>query len=276
MDEFPGKVAVITGAGRGIGRAIALYCAQQGMHVVLAGIGLESLTTTAAEIEALGVKSLTVQTDVSLLGDVQNLADQSFATFGQVDLLVNNAGVAKPTPLLESTIDDWHWVMGVNFYGVLYGSHTFIPRMARQAAPSYVVNMSSLGGIYPTGGSYSVAKHAVFVLTESLYGELAKTAPHVHICVYCPGWVATEFDQGERSRPPRLSKNVAQLSDEKRVRWRESLAQGVPPAEAARILFAGLAENKLYIGPLAYREQEPRLADAVRMRMENILNERNP
>ncbi len=276
MKEWPGKVAVITGAGRGIGRAIAFHCAQQGMKVVLAGIGLESLTQTAADLAEFGAETLIVQTDVSLLEDVLKLADQSYDAFGKVDLLVNNAGVAKPTPLLESTIDDWHWVMGVNFYGVLYASHTFIPRMAQQATPSYVVNMSSLGGIYPTGGSYSVAKHAVFVLTESLYGELAKTAPHVHISVYCPGWVATEFDQGERSRPERFNNDVAQLSDEKRMGWRQALAQGVAPEEAAQILFDGLAEKKLYIGPLAYKEQEPRFADAVRMRIENILNERNP
>lgn len=276
MQDFFGKVVVITGAGRGIGRGIALRCAQEGMKVVLAGIGLESLSKTSADLQALGAETLLVQTDVSQLAQVEKLAEKAFQAFGAVHLLVNNAGVAVPASVLDSSLDDWNWVMNVNFYGVLYGVRVFVPHMIEQDMTSHVVNVSSLTGIVAGGGSYGVSKHAVVVLSESLYYDLAKTAPHVKVSVYCPGWVSTEFDGIERSRPERFKTNVTQISDKHKARWRNSLAHGYSTDEAARILFDGLRKDNLYIGPQAYQAQLPDLADEVRARTENILNERNP
>jgi NAD(P)-dependent dehydrogenase (short-subunit alcohol dehydrogenase family) len=217
-----------------------------------------------------------VQTDVSKLSDVERLAKKSYAVFGSVDLLVNNAGVAVPASVLESTLDDWNWVMDVNFYGVLYGLRAFIPRMIKQDSTSHVVNVSSLSGIVPGGGSYGVSKHAVVVLTESLYYDLADSAPHVKVSVYCPGWVATEFDGVERSRPERFKANATILTEKKRVGWRKALAGGLSIEESAQILFEGLQDDKLYIGPIGFQEQLPELAGEVRNRTENILNEVNP
>ncbi len=217
-----------------------------------------------------------MQTDVSQLADVENLAEKSFGAFGAVDLLVNNAGVAVPASVLDSTIDDWNWVMNVNFFGILYGAHIFIPRMIEQKTTSHVVNVSSLAGIVPGGGSYGVSKHAVVVLTESLYNELAQKAAHVKVSVYCPGWVDTEFDTIERSRPERFKANATKLTDQRREEWRVALAGGFSIEESARILFKGIQENKLYIGPGAFKNQIPELEDAVRTRAERILNEQNP
>jgi NAD(P)-dependent dehydrogenase (short-subunit alcohol dehydrogenase family) len=276
MDDFEGKVAVITGAGRGIGRGIALQCAKEGMKVVLAGIGLESLTRTNSDLRAMGAESLVVQTDVSLLEQVENLAEKSYAAFGSVDLLVNNAGVAVPASVLDSSMDDWNWVMGVNFYGVLYGVRTFIPRMIAQGTPSHVVNVSSLSGIYPGGGHYGVSKHAVVVLSESLYYELAQKASPVHVSVYCPGWVSTEFDTIERSRPGRFRANATLPADDIRPGWRESLEGGISIEESAQIMFEGIRHNRLYVGPKAFRASSPDLEEAVRGRAQNILNEQNP
>ena len=276
MKDFRGKVAVITGAGRGIGRGIALHCAQEEMKIVLAGIGMESLTKTAADLQAMGAETLIVQTDVSQLEDVENLAEKSFTAFRTVDLLVNNAGVAVLASVLDSTIDDWNWVMKVNFYGVLYGVRAFIPRMIEQDKASHVVNVSSISGIEEGGGSYGVSKHAVVVLTESLYHDLADTAPHVKVSVYCPGWVDTEFDRIERSRPERFKANATRVTDEEQANWRESLAKGFSIEESARILFEGVQNDKLYIGPKAFQNQLPEMADVVRNRTENILNEQNP
>ena len=276
MKEFRDKVAVITGAGRGIGRGIALRCAQEGMKVVLAGIGMESLTKTAADLQALGAETLIVQTDVSQLPDMENLAEKSYEAFGKVDLLVNNAGVAVLASVLDSTIDDWNWVMNVNFFGVLFGVKTFIPRMMEQTTDCHVVNVSSLSGIGMGGGSYGVSKHAVVVLTESLYQELAETASHIKMSVFCPGWVSTEFYRIENSRPERFKTKTTQLNDEERTNWRASLSQGISIEEAAGILFEGLHSNKLYIGPQAYQNRQPGSIAGARNRIENILNERNP
>jgi NAD(P)-dependent dehydrogenase (short-subunit alcohol dehydrogenase family) len=169
MKDFSGRVAVITGAGRGIGRGIALQCAKESMKVVLAGIGMESLTKTAADLKAMGAETLIVQTDVSLLADVVNLTEKSFEAFGAVHLLVNNAGVGAPGTVWKISMDDWHWVMGVNFYGVLYGVRAFIPRMIEQDTACHIVNVSSIAGVVEARGSYDVSKHAVVALTESLY-----------------------------------------------------------------------------------------------------------
>ena len=183
MIEFAGKVAVITGAGRGIGRGIALRCGQEGMKVVLAGIGQESLNRTAGDLRALGAETLVVQTDVSELAEVENLADKAFAAFGTVDLLVNNAGVVAPGSVLEISYDDWAWVMNVNLNGVLYGIKTFVPRLIEQRTPSHVVSVASISGILPGHSSYSVSKHADVVLNEAIYNDLAEVAPHVKVSV---------------------------------------------------------------------------------------------
>ena len=132
MKDFKGKIAVITGAGRGMGRGIAYHCGKKGMKIVLADIRLESLTSTEADLQALGAETLLVQTDVSRLADVENLAKKSYEKFGVVDLLVNNAGVSAASTVLESSLDDWNWIMGVNFYGMLYGIRAFVPRMIEQ------------------------------------------------------------------------------------------------------------------------------------------------
>ncbi len=276
MQKTNQKTAVITGAGRGIGRGIALHAARLGMNVVLAGIGLESLTNTAADIDQLGVQTLIVQTDVSRPDAVEQLAEKSYDHFGRVDLLVNNAGVAVPGSLLDATLDDWQWVMGVNFYGVLYGIREFVPRMMAQEHGSRIVNVSSLSGVLPGGGSYGVSKHAVLVLSESLYFELAQREANVRVSVFCPGWVASEFYRVDQSRPARFQTAASTISEQQRAGWREAIERGISIEDAAQILFDGISADKFYIGPQAFTEQVPTLPDVVRQRAENIINEQSP
>jgi len=276
MRDYRDKVAVITGAGRGIGRGIALRCAKEGMKVVLAGFGMESLTRTAADLDALGAETLIVQTDVSQVEQVENLAAATVEAFGHVDLLVNNAGVAQPGKSLEITLDDWNWVMGVNFYGVLYCLRAFVPGMIKRKQPSRVVNVSSLSGVLPGGGSYGVSKHAVLVLTESLYQDLAESAPHVKVSALCPGWVATEFYRVDQSRPERFKGETTEVTDEYRETWRGWLTGGITTDQLAQILFDGLARDQLYIGVQGFREAGQDVGDRVMARAQNIVQEKNP
>ena len=139
---------------------------------------------------------------------------RGFNTFGTVDLLVSNSGGGVPSSVLASTTDDWNWVMGVDFYGVLHGLRTFVPRLVKQEAPSHVVNVASLAGLVPGRKPYSVAKRAVVALSEAFYLDLAADAPHVGISVFCPGWVRTEFDGIERSRPARFKGNAFVPTDD--------------------------------------------------------------
>ena len=126
MREYKDKVAVITGAASGIGRAIAEKCAEEGMKVVLADINREALTNAELELKASGADVLAVPTDVSKASDVEALAQRTLDTFGGVHLLVNNAAVFTTGTVWENTVADWEWVLGVNLRGVIHGVRTFL------------------------------------------------------------------------------------------------------------------------------------------------------
>lgn len=278
MQDFEGKVAVITGAGRGIGRGIALRCAREGMKIVLAGYGMESITKTQADLEAMGAETHLVQTDVSVEEQVEHLANESFERFGAVHLLVNNAGVVSPGSIFDISMNDWNWVMGVNFYGVLYGIRAFVPRMMQQEERSHVVSVASAAGVLPTVSSYGVTKHAVVSLSEALFSEMQQKESRVGVSVYCPAWVSTEFDTVDRSRPERFtdSKPSVEISDEMRAGWRKSLESGVSIEESADILFDGLQRDSLYIGIKGFAEHGQDNANEVLQRAQNIVNEDYP
>src|SRR5437588_10408324 len=140
MKEFQGKVAVVTGAASGIGRALATRCAQEGMKVVLADIEEQALMQASQELHDTGASVLAVQTDVSKAGDVEALAQQAFDTYGAVHLLFNNAGVGTGMTVWESSLADWQWVLGVNLWGVIHGIHYFGPRMLAQDSEGHIVN----------------------------------------------------------------------------------------------------------------------------------------
>jgi NAD(P)-dependent dehydrogenase (short-subunit alcohol dehydrogenase family) len=282
MKEFRGKVAVITGAGRGIGRGIALRCAKEGMRIVLAGIGLESLTKTCSDLESMGAETMIVQTDVSKVVDVENLAEKTVEHFGEIHLLVNNAGVAHVGSVWGSSLDDWEWVIGVNLWGVVYGVRTFIPIMMKQESECHIVNVSSMSGVLPGKpdlSSYSVSKHGVVALSESLYYELGKFAPHIKVSVYIPGWVNTEFYGCERNRPDRFKGNATSspLTDEQEEATKSLFEAGLPIEEAADLVFEGIRADILYIGFRGFDSlHDGWFMKTTRQRAENMIGEINP
>jgi NAD(P)-dependent dehydrogenase (short-subunit alcohol dehydrogenase family) len=145
-------VAVVTGGGSGIGRAMALTFAGEGMHVAVADVEEDAAEQVAEAARSRGVRALGVRTDVSDRSSVEKLAQYTFSELGVPHLLCNNAGVVTFKPVLELGAADWEWVMGVNFWGVVHGVQAFLPRMVQRSGEAHVVNTSSVGGLVPSPG----------------------------------------------------------------------------------------------------------------------------
>jgi len=277
MSIYQGEVAVITGAARGIGRAIAKRCAQEGMCLILADYSPDPLQEVAHELKENGAEAIAVKTDVTVFEEVKHLARKSYETFGQVNLLVNNAGVVAPGSVLKQSIQDWRWMFAVNFYGVLHGFQAFLPRMLAQNSNSRIVSTGSIAGVTTAGRAYDVSKHAVVALSEAYYLELAKQGiQKVRVSVLCPGWVITDLDKSERSRPPQFSEESSSISNDTRKRFRTLLDGGFTPEKTAAILFDGMEQDKLYIGPEAFEELMSGIQFAIKQRGINIADETNP
>jgi NAD(P)-dependent dehydrogenase (short-subunit alcohol dehydrogenase family) len=202
MDISQGSVAVVTGAASGIGAALGQTFATAGCSVVLADVDAVALDAVAATI---GGDVLAVVTDVSAATDVERLAEATFARFGAVHVLCNNAGVSTFNPIVAQTLDDWQWVLGVNLWGVVHGVQAFLPRMLAQGQPSHIVNTSSLAGLasgLPSLGPYNVSKVGVVALSETLRIEMAMAGSPVGVSVLCPGSTPTGILESERNRPP--------------------------------------------------------------------------
>jgi NAD(P)-dependent dehydrogenase (short-subunit alcohol dehydrogenase family) len=273
MTEFKGKVAVITGAASGIGRALADRCAQAAMKVVLADVEAAALANTEASLKASGSIVLAVQTDVSQARDVAALAQQTLEAFGAVHLLCNNAGVGTEAAIWESTLEEWEWVIGVNLWGVIHGVRSFVPAMLAQGTECHIVNTASMAGLIssPGLGAYKVTKHAVVSLSETLHHELAERGAKVKVSVLCPGFVNTRIMDSARNRPGHVP--ATPRSPESEARWeaiRQFVPSGMPPEQVADAVFAAIREDRFYI--LTHPERK----ESVRLRMEDILQERNP
>ena len=277
MKEFQGKVAVVTGAASGIGRALAERCAQEGMRVVLAGINEQTLMQASQELRDEGASVLAVQTDVSKAGDVEALAQKAFDTYGAVHLLFNNAGVGAGTIIWESTLADWEWTMDVNLWGVIHGIRAFVPRMLAQDTEGHIVNTASIAGLTsgPGLGIYKVTKYGVVTLSETLYHELALRGAKIKTSVLCPGFVKTRIMDGARNRPARLQNDPAEVKmGPESVALIQFMLQaveaGMSPEQVADIAFQAIRDETFYI------LTHPETKEAIRVRMEDMLQERNP
>jgi len=274
MQEFTGKVAVITGAASGIGRALADRCAQEGMRVVLADIEALPLRQAEAEMKASGATTLAVETDVSRHQDVADLAQRTLDTFGAVHLLFNNAGVGGGGSVWGSSLEDWEWILGVNLWGVIHGVRTFTPLMLAQDTEGHIVNTASVAGLIsaPGMGIYKVSKHGVVSLSETLSHELALRQAKVKVSVLCPGFVNTRILDSARNRPAGspVPDTLEPADAAVREIVRQGIETGIPPNQVADIVFAAIREEKFYI------LTHPEYGAAIQLRMEDILQERNP
>lgn len=275
MKEFKGKVAVITGAASGIGRALAERCVSEGMKVVLADVDEASLTRAETELKHGGGTVVGVRTDVSKQSDVELLARKTLDTFGQVHLLFNNAGVAAGGAPWEATWNDWEWVVGVNLWGVVHGVKVFTPLMLAQNTECHIINTSSAAGLTVGGPSapYSVTKHAVVALSESLYLTLQQRNSPVKVSVLCPGLVRTNIADTERHRPAELRDEPVPMTPERQAglaAFKAALDASMPPRQVADTVFDAIRKEQFYI------LTHPDWMDVVRLRTDKLLQLENP
>lgn len=278
MQNFEGKVAVITGAASGIGLALTEKCLSLGMSVVMADIEEEVLTKVAENLQKNGANNiLPVTTDVSVLEQIEALAAKATEHFGAVHLLFNNAGVGGGGSSWNSTQKDWEWVLGVNLWSVIHGMRVFTPIMIAQDTDCHIVNTASVAGLLGgiTNAPYSVTKHGVVALTEHLYNDLKKEELKVSASVLCPGFINTNIIDSSRNRPDNLA-NFAEPppptkeDEEMREMFKQVLEQGMQPDQLADIVFEGIRADRLYL--LTHTD----FNEAILNRANNITSGTNP
>ncbi len=277
LTEFDGKVAVVTGAASGIGRAMCEKFATLGMRIVMADVEADRLRQAAEQIEATGADVLAVTTDVSRPDELSRLAESTLEHFGKVHVLCNNAGVFAGGLTWDAIGSDWEWVLGVNLYGVLHGIRAFVPIMLEQNEPGHVVNTCSMAGLIntPFSGAYNVSKHAALSLTETLYHELRMKQSPIGCSALCPELIRTGIASSDRNRPVYLKRPDDAGTPEMEIvedAIRSSIEAGLDPSVMAERVYEGIKEDRFYL----LADEGTNWDAACLARLEDIRLRRNP
>ncbi|GFM31049.1 SDR family NAD(P)-dependent oxidoreductase [Novosphingobium sp. PY1] len=275
MNEFEGRTAVITGAGSGIGAALAKQAAGLGMRLVLADINAADLAGVASGLSV--TQCLTRVVDVTDPEAVDALAHDAFAQCGDVALVCNNAGVVpggRHRMVWEFTPEDWRWAFGVNVDGVTNGIRSFVPRLIAQDKPAHVLNTASVAGFVSGSGSavYGASKHAVVRITEALFAGLREVGAPIGVTMLCPGLVATRIYDAERSRPEHLRARGGRPEEAPELQAiADDLYRSAPSPEAvAELAFEGIRANQFYVFTTE------RFDAGIRARAQSIVERANP
>lgn len=236
--DLKGRHAVVTGAASGIGRALAMALAARGAHLYLCDIDEAGLEATAVSARRRGVEVLTRVVDVADRGAMAAFAEAVHARVDAVDLLVNNAGVAIVASFLETSLEDWDWIVGVNQWGVIHGLHGFVPPMVAAGRGGHVVNIASMAGLagFPHLDAYSTTKFAVVGLSESLRQELEPLG--IGVTVVCPGPVTTPIIGSGRRRGIAESSGFRERLTTLYEKW------GTTPERLAEEVMEAIADNR--------------------------------
>ena len=238
------KVVVVTGAGSGIGRATALAMAAEGARIIACDIDQARLTALAAE---LGDRALLVRkVDVADRAQMAAFADAAHAQVPATDVIINNAGVGMGGSFLDTPLDDWDWLLGVNLKGVVHGCHFFLPKMVARGTGGHVINLASILGIYaaPKATAYVASKFAVLGMSKSLRAELEPYG--IGVTAICPGLIATAIMEDGR-----VSGSLARHQDKIKARFK---TKGIPPERVAATIVAAVRTNPAVrtVGPDAW------------------------
>jgi NAD(P)-dependent dehydrogenase (short-subunit alcohol dehydrogenase family) len=274
MKDLKGKVAVVTGAASGIGRAMAERFAREGMKVVLADVEAGPLAEARDSVARTAAGAIAVQTDVSRPEQVEALARGTFEAFGTAHVVCNNAGIGAGGMMWQVPLPDWSWILGVNLMGVVHGVRAFVPRMIEQGE-GHVVNTASIAGLIAAPGmsAYCATKHAVVSMSECLHHELTMTtAGKVRVSVLCPAWVKTRIADSGRNRPAGAPARAAESPQDQAIDGmvRAAIESGIPPEVVADKVCAAILEEKFWI------LTHPKTKKTVEKRMQGILEDRLP
>ena len=274
MQELRGKVAVVTGAGSGIGRALALRFAAEGMRVAVGDLDADSGAETVALVgeEVPGAEARSWVVDVRDAESVQAFADEVFEAWGQVDLLCNNAGVFVGGHMWTQSLEQIALVMDVNLWGIIHGIHAFVPRMIEQGTEGHIVNTASVAGLFgtPFAGPYTISKFAAFAATECLAGDLIAAGTQLRASALCPGIIHTNIAATAQTRPDREGRAAG--ADEQFVNdlLVDMVETGLEPAHVAdRVVDAVRTERFLVL-------THDHHAESIRSRAEELVDRRLP
>jgi NAD(P)-dependent dehydrogenase (short-subunit alcohol dehydrogenase family) len=284
LTDLEGRVAVVTGGGGGLGRALGARFVEEGMRVVLADVRGPVLAETVAELRDAGGEVTGVETDVASWDSVAALRDRTLATYGTVHLVCNNAGIGAGAEgrLWQHELNDWRWAMGVNVWGVIHGINAFVPPMLEHGEPGHVVNTSSgNGGIAPllSTPQYSVTKAAVVTLTEVLYAQLRDAGAALGASVLFPGphMLRTGLFESWRNRPPELAREKPRQAPITLEQYEELMRRAgkqieYTPVEevAGRVVDAVRADDFWILPP------DERTDDQIRARATSMVKRENP
>ncbi len=248
MKELRNKVAAITGAASGIGQMLALNLAGKGCEVAISDIDISGLEKTAVMVDKLNGKASIHKVDVGDRNQVENYAVEVVKHHGRVDMIINNAGVAVAQSIDDVSYEDFEWLMGINFWGVVYGVKAFLPYLKKQPE-GHIVNISSVNGFitWPNHAPYCASKFAVKGFTETLWQELRNT----NILVSCvhPGGIKTNI-----ARNTRFYKSPGnKMTHDQSINAFDKMAN-TSADKAARIIISGILKDKrrILVGPDAY------------------------
>ncbi|MGV0771897.1 SDR family NAD(P)-dependent oxidoreductase [Mycobacterium syngnathidarum] len=247
QEAFCDGIAVITGAGAGIGTGLARHASRLGMTVVLVDINADAIADLRDEIRAAGGSATDVVCDVRDADAVQALADDVYRDLGPVRLLVNNAGIEQFGYLWDTPVTNWQRVVDINISGVFHGIRAFVPKMMATDAPAWVWNLSSIGGVavVPLQAPYIMSKHAVLALTECLHLEVQAAGHdhHVHVQAVLPGAVVSSIFESAGG----VDSGDAGAAEGQRAAMLDIKAEAMDPIAAAEVVFEQAAEGRFYL-----------------------------